>query len=62
MYRDLKRNDEDIQRLMPVDVEIKAEKQEQIMHNVMSDRNWKEKNIVNFSTGQTGLFDHEGES
>jgi len=47
---------------MPVDVEIKAEKQEQIMHNVMSDRNWKDDNIINFNTGQTGLFDHEGES
>ena len=59
VYRDLKRNDPDIEKLVPMDTEIKAEKQEEIMHSIMNPGNWSGDNIVDFNNGQRSLLPFE---
>lgn len=61
MYRDLKKFDEDIIPLIPVDTQIKSEKEEQIMHQVMTDPTWKPSTFKSISSDQSLLFnDGEG--
>lgn len=59
VYRDLKHNDQDIQKLIPIPIEIKTEKQEQIMHSIMDPNNWKGDDVVDFSNGQRSLLPYE---